>query len=730
MKKIGLVFVFLLSISFQASAQWEWQNPYPTSNALYDVQFLNDSVVFCVGDGGFMMKSTDVGKTWENINSDTKLYLSKIYFIDTTNFLATGHKGTIIKSTDGGNSWHNVSNNIISGSYSDIDFVNNELGWISGQNGSHFGEILKTYDAGNTWEVVLSGSHTNFNSIKFFNADTGHVIDYYGLYSTFNGGATWSLLNLNYSGFRQMKFTSSSTGFIVGDNGLILKSTDNGFNWAKKNSGITKSIRSIDFNDVLNGIAVGVNGIILSTSNGGDNWNITSIPDDDFENLYSIDINYTGIALSAGIKGKLIMSSDLGQTWENKRLGYLNNMNSIYMLNNNLGWVVGDEGIALKTINGGENWSKIDSLTSVNLRDVFFSSDSIGWIVGDSGNVYNTVDGGSRWEKDEQFDNITFNSIFFINNEKGWLAGERGSIYYSSDGGYSWIQQQSNCSSNLTSVLFVDEYSGYIVGQNDTLLKTTNSGNTWEFMKIVYNNTSSISFVDVSTGWIAGGGTEYPNLDWGQICKTTDAGLSWDKFLFGYGTEWGFKFFDIHFLDRNRGWVFGRFLSPSGTQREGIIAYTMNGGENLIFQRTSTSNGLVSASIIEDSIIWVVGKNGTILRNSNAQIPTVVEDEINYYTPSNFLLQQNYPNPFNPSTSIQYAISSMQFVTLKVYDLLGRDVATLVNEEKPAGSYNVEFRMQNLELSSGIYFYQLRAGDPSSSSGQSFIETKKMILLK
>jgi hypothetical protein len=87
-----------------------------------------------------------------------------------------------------------------------------------------------------------------------------------------------------------------------------------------------------------------------------------------------------------------------------------------------------------------------------------------------------------------------------------------------------------------------------------------------------------------------------------------------------------------------------------------------------------------------------------------------------------YALSQNYPNPFNPSTSIQYAISSRQFVTLKVFDLLGREVATLVNEEKPAGSYNVEFRMQNLELSSGIYFYKLQAG--------SFVDTKKMILLK
>ncbi len=90
--------------------------------------------------------------------------------------------------------------------------------------------------------------------------------------------------------------------------------------------------------------------------------------------------------------------------------------------------------------------------------------------------------------------------------------------------------------------------------------------------------------------------------------------------------------------------------------------------------------------------------------------------------PNEFVLHQNYPNPFNPSTSIQYAIGSRQFAILKVYDVLGNEVATLFDEYKNAGNYNVEFRMQNLELSSGVYFYQLKAGD--------FIQTKKMIYLK
>ena len=100
--------------------------------------------------------------------------------------------------------------------------------------------------------------------------------------------------------------------------------------------------------------------------------------------------------------------------------------------------------------------------------------------------------------------------------------------------------------------------------------------------------------------------------------------------------------------------------------------------------------------------------------------------------PTEFSLSQNYPNPFNPSTRIQYALGSRQFVSLKVYDVLGNEIATLVNEEKPAGSYEVEFNpASSIRYSaSGIYFYQLRAEDPSSSSGQGFVETKKMILLK
>jgi hypothetical protein len=88
--------------------------------------------------------------------------------------------------------------------------------------------------------------------------------------------------------------------------------------------------------------------------------------------------------------------------------------------------------------------------------------------------------------------------------------------------------------------------------------------------------------------------------------------------------------------------------------------------------------------------------------------------------PTEYALKQNYPNPFNPSTKIKYQIPKLSFATLKVYDVLGSEILTIVNEEKPAGSYEILFNAMN--LSSGIYFYQLKA--------ESYIETKKMVLLR
>ena len=113
---------------------------------------------------------------------------------------------------------------------------------------------------------------------------------------------------------------------------------------------------------------------------------------------------------------------------------------------------------------------------------------------------------------------------------------------------------------------------------------------------------------------------------------------------------------------------------------------------------------------------------GIFLGDTNI-IVTDVESEI-ASTPENFHLYQNYPNPFNPVTKIKYVIArgtkQSQHITLKVYDILGKEIATLIDKEQNAGKYEIEFDASH--LSSGVYFYQLRA--------KSFVVTKKMILLR
>jgi len=135
------------------------------------------------------------------------------------------------------------------------------------------------------------------------------------------------------------------------------------------------------------------------------------------------------------------------------------------------------------------------------------------------------------------------------------------------------------------------------------------------------------------------------------------------------------------------------------------------GDEFWIAQDIVPSN-YVDLSFIGIAPFWILGLS--------TEPPVIVSAEDEEFIPVELALEQNYPNPFNPSTSIQYTISNQQFVSLKVYDILGNKVATLVNSEKPAGVYEIEWNASNVP--SGVYFYQLKTG--------SFVQTKKMLLLK
>jgi len=214
--------------------------------------------------------------------------------------------------------------------------------------------------------------------------------------------------------------------------------------------------------------------------------------------------------------------------------------------------------------------------------------------------------------------------------------------------------------------------------------------------------------------------------DNGLILKSIDNGNTWHE---KYKSS-GKNFKSISFIDDKKGWTVGNY---------GIIISTLDGGETWVEEISPTSLDLNKVYNYE-KFLWIIGQNGAILQRD---ISNLVSVEIpNKTVPKSIILSQNYPNPFNPTTTINYSIPNSSVilseaknlkdfsseapqndnvnVVLRVFDILGREVATLVNQNQKPGYYKLEFDAS--KLTSGVYFYQLNAGD--------FIESKKMLLLK
>ena len=174
------------------------------------------------------------------------------------------------------------------------------------------------------------------------------------------------------------------------------------------------------------------------------------------------------------------------------------------------------------------------------------------------------------------------------------------------------------------------------------------------------------------------------------------------------------------------GWIDGMLLPP-GDRRLGLSTgpFQMVPGDEQTIVIAEIAAGAVNGVDYLAAISLAKYYSNIAQNFYDNSFPVSVSQNQNETLPEEFQLFQNYPNPFNPSTRIRYGIPEQSFVTIKIYDILGNEIATLVNEEKPAGSYDVEFNIYSDEgqnLVSGVYFYKLQAGN--------FIQTKKMALIK
>jgi hypothetical protein len=323
--------------------------------------------------------------------------------------------------------------------------------------------------------------------------------------------------------------------------------------------------------------------------------------------------------------------------------------------------------------------------------------------------ILKTTNSGINWMTQSNSTNGQFSSVHFSDHNTGWVVGAtisfpyRGIVLKTSNGGISWIQQNTQTTAKLNSVRFADINTGWVVGDSGVILKTTNGGNNW-VSSIYFTRIPllSVFFENSSTGWVVG--------DSGTVAKTTNGGLIWTAQLSGTISS----LYSVCFIDQNTGWVVGGYYGGNGR-----IIRTTNSGTNWTIQTIGSSNSFSSVHFTDNNTGWVVGNYGTILKTTTGGEPVgiqIVSTEI----PEQYSLSQNYPNPFNPKTIINYELRITNLVKLTVYDVIGHEVAVLVNEKQLPGTYEVEF--DGSGLSSGVYFYKLVTED--------FTDVKRMMLVK
>lgn len=382
-------------------------------------------------------------------------------------------------------------------------------------------------------------------------------------------------------------------------------------------------------------------------------------------------------------------------------------------------------GGAFRSTDNGASWVQINngffsgsifniSVFSLAVKDSLF-------FAGTQNGIFVSTNNGDSW-KQTSFDPLNgevrsllvIGSDLYAGTDAGQIRSMRdtaGGVFCSSDNGKTWIPMNSGLRNNngsaarLTSLitmgtdLFAGTWDGGVFHSSD-------HGLNWE-----HNDTSNAggdvtSLAVIDSNLFAG--------NWqGGVFRSADKGTTWTRCDSGLIDTVNHYNFSVRSFGVSRSNLF------VGTEFHGVYLSTDLGGSwNAVNDGLTMEYGAVQSIFVSEPYAFI-GSEMAIWRRSISEMTTSVEN-LPVTLPKEFVLEQNYPNPFNPTTHLRFAIAKFGFVQLKVFDVLGREVATLINEQKSPGTYEVNFNGSN--LASGIYFYTIRAGD--------YKAVRKMSLLK
>jgi photosystem II stability/assembly factor-like uncharacterized protein len=466
--------------------------------------------------------------------------------------------------------------------------------------------------------------------------------------------------------------------------------------------------------------------------------------------------------------GTIYRTTDMGETWTLQINGLAQGWRHLLAINsNNVIFAAGDIEISYSTDNS-ENWLPTAPILACPVAlgidyndDIYFSGNII-----EGGDIYKSTDDGNSWILiNNGLENYWVNDIAFSADGYVFVAAFEtqppgfGKVFYSTNHGENWIQCSMDFAPDPEYIVVNTNGYIFVASYAHNIFRSTDIGNTWQLMN---NNLNDITAI--KTNQI---GHIFVSSFYHGIYRSTDNGVSWESINSGLTHLYtgAIATDPAGFIYTGLGGLPGMIYRTTATSIPvELISFTADviGTQVALNWQTATEinnsgfevqrkeSGVRSQESEWERVGYVAGFGTTtepksysfadsnvpsgrysyrlkqIDYDGNFEYSNIIAVEVSLFT--ELSLSQNYPNPFNPTTTIKYTISSNVilsgaknlFVSLKVYDPLGNEVATLVNEEKPSGNYEVKF--DGSSLSSGIYIYRMQAG--------SFTNAKKFILLR
>lgn len=745
-----LIFLFTLFVSQNVYSQsdWKWISPDPPNKMVYSSIIADNKAYFWCEYNSVIKLDLEtesfemlpIYAPYDNVSLGC-CNTQGIAFIDSLRGFITDAAYGEFKTTDGGMNWITTyagSNGHL------IVFGTKQIGWKVGNGG-----LYKTMDAGESWTALTAPFYHDggiFSKMFALNQNQLWILKSSynngsgaGIWYTSNGGTSWVTVNTGLQSTNQnqvfytdLKMSASGIGFIIGS----------------------------EYKPQTNSRE----GVILKTIDMGQTWTVIRYPEERFQNLLFISENEWVVLGNQGNSYDTDLAiqrktTDAGISWvfssplsEYASRSYF--YDGVYAQSKDAIYVCAVDGI-YKSTDRGTSYQRLTSETDVIVSEIALdskpiNSDSqlgVAWLKWNTKPYLITYDGGQTWHKKSLPQSMGYIWLVGIAEQVIYMITNQDKLYKSTDFGETWNQLNVPVYYSGLQALSVYNKDVVVLNAYKNLVSTTDGGSSWILGPTLGN--VWLQETDISEpGYIAAVGTYYDSLaEKGCFFNSSDFGLSWHIF----DTDNEMK--EITMVDEQIGFALGEKKIYKTTDRAQSWKIILSRGGNWYdgyscFAFKDTLNGIVDSD--EGTKITTDGGRSWIKKDYRIPFPGVDRMEYNARgdlfmiaggsmimlpaapssspninntlneSVSESYLSSSFPNPFNSASTIKYYIPSTSQVTIKIFNTLGEEIETLVDEVKSTGTYQVTWNAK--DLTSGVYFYRMQAG--------SFVQTKKMILLK